>query len=355
MSKLGTDAAKLKVIEMDAAGYTSRKIADALNCGQSTVTDFLRKESFQKWWSEYDILQVGTKAVGGEIAGLAKASNEEDWELAGPEVFQIETTVGEVPDDCTHLMIPDTQVKPGLDLDYLRWVGEYIVDRKPDVIIHIGDHADMPSLSSYDKGTKKAEGKRIHEDIDAAIEGMAILLRPLYEYQQQEKAEYGEVRYKPRMILTIGNHEERIMRHVNANPELHGFVSYDNLRYEEFGWEVYDFLKPAVVNGVAYVHFMANPMTGKPFGGMAMNILKNVGESFTMGHKQCLDIATRFLPASGRQQWAIVAGACYVHDESYKGHQGNHHWRGVIVKHNVIQGSYNPMFVDIGYLENKYS
>ena len=27
--------------------------------------------------------------------------------------------------------------------------------------------------------------------------------------------------------------------------------------------------------------------------------------------------------------------------------QGNHHWRGVIVKHNVCDGSYNPMFVDI--------
>jgi hypothetical protein len=153
---------------------------------------------------------------------------------------------------------------------------------------------------------RSAEGKRVQADIDAAIEGMAALLQPLYDLQQEELRLYGEVKYKPKMVMTLGNHDQRIERHVNANPELHGFLSYDNLRYKEFGWEVYDYLKPAIINGVSYVHFMANPMTGKPYGGTALNILKNVGESFCMGHKQCLDIATRFLPSSGKQQWAII-------------------------------------------------
>ena len=45
---------------------------------------------------------------------------------------------------------------------------------------------------------------------------------------------------------------------------------------------------------------------------------------------------------------------CYTHSEDYKGHQGNHHWRGVIVKHQVSKGSYNPMFVDLNYLEKRY-
>jgi hypothetical protein len=124
--------------------------------------------------------------------------------------------------------------------------------------------------------------------------------------------------------------------------------------YKEMGWEVYDFLQPVIINGVTYVHFMANPMSGKPYGGAAMNVLKNVGESFIMGHKQTLDVATRFLPSSGRQQWAIIAGACYEHDEDYKGFQGNHHWRGVVVQHEVRDGSFQPMFVDLGYLRQRY-
>ena len=40
--------------------------------------------------------------------------------------------------------------------------------------------------------------------------------------------------------------------------------------------------------------------------------------------------------------------------EQYKGHQGNHHWRGIVVKHNVKEGSFNPMFVDLDYLKERY-
>ena len=32
-----------------------------------------------------------------------------------------------VEEDITHLVIPDSQVRPGISLEYLRWIGEYIV------------------------------------------------------------------------------------------------------------------------------------------------------------------------------------------------------------------------------------
>ena len=57
-----------------------------------------------------------------------------------------------------HMVIPDTQCKPGVPMEHLTWAGQYAVEQKPDVIIHIGDHWDMPSLSSYDKG-KGSGGK----------------------------------------------------------------------------------------------------------------------------------------------------------------------------------------------------
>jgi len=312
----------------------SRAIGKLLGKGKSSINDYFKR---------YDLQQLGA------TQGVGKSISEE----AALPYYSIQTTLN-VPENITHLMIPDTQCKPNIDMSYLDWLGLYLVDKKPEVIVHIGDHADMESLSSYDKGQRTAEGKRVVKDIDAAIEGMNRLLKPLYELQQQELKQYGEVLYKPKMLITLGNHEARISRHVNANPELHGFLSYDSLKYKEMGWEVYDFLEPVVVNGVAYVHYMANPMTGKPYGGTALNILKNVGESFCMGHKQCLDTATRFLPSSGKQQWAIIAGAYYEHDEDYKGYQGNHHWRGIVVQHNVKAGSFNPMFVSLEYLKERY-
>lgn len=308
------------------------------------------KESTIRHWIKKGLL---TKLIKVEKE-LTNTSSPYNVFNSKQDVYHIET-VTQVGENITHLMIPDTQCKPDIDMSYLRWLGEYIAEKQPEVIVHIGDHADMPSLSSYDRGKGSAEGKRVKADIEASIEGMNILLKPLYELQQAQLAEHGKVLYKPKMVITLGNHEQRIMRHVNDNPELQGFLGYDNLRYSDMGWEVYDYLEPVIINGVTYCHFMANPMTGKPYGGMAMNILKNVGESFCMGHKQTLDVATRFLPASGKQQWAIIAGAYYEHEEAYKGYQGNHHSRGIVVKHNVIDGTFNPMFVDLKYLKTRYN
>ena len=346
------DEMKAMIVKLDSGGETSREIADLVGVGKSTIGDFLRKETYQTWWAEYE--KALPETVETSTSELVPAKVAEPEVENSQEVYSIVTTK-HAPAGATHLMITDPQCKPDIDMSYMEAIGKYIVDKQPDVIVNIGDHADMPSLSIYDKGKRTAEGKRVKEDIAAAIEGMNKLLKPLYDLQQSQLAEFGEVLYKPKMVLTLGNHEHRIVRHVDANPELHNFLSYEDLKYKESGWEVYDFLKPALINGVAYVHYMANPMTGKPYGGNALNILKQVGESFCMGHKQCLDVATRFLPASGKQQWAIIAGACYPHDEAYKGYQGNHHWRGVVVQHRVKEGSFEPMFVSTEYLLERYN
>jgi hypothetical protein len=250
-----------------------------------------------------------------------------------------------------HLFIPDVQAKEGVPMEHLEWIGKFIVDKKPDVIVNIGDFADMPSLSSYDKGKKSFEGRRYKKDIAAACEAMNKLLGPLRAYNDKAKANH-KARYKPRMVLTLGNHEERILRACEASPELDGVIGYHDLPYDD--WEVYDFLEPAFVDGVCYTHYMSNPMSGRPYGGQAATVLKNVGHSFVVGHAQKLEVATRHL-VTGQQQWGIVAGACYLHDEGYKGPQGNQHWRGVIMLHRVNNGSFDPMFISLDYLKERYS
>ena len=57
-----------------------------------------------------------------------------------------------------HLVIPDTQVKPNQPIDHLRWAGLYAVDKKPDVIVHLGDHFDMPSRSRLEVGSDSFAG-----------------------------------------------------------------------------------------------------------------------------------------------------------------------------------------------------
>lgn len=250
------------------------------------------------------------------------------------------------------LIIGDTQCKPNESLQYLSYIGQYIVDKRPDYVVHIGDHFDFPSLSSYDKGKKSFEGRRLKSDIEAGLQGMKALMSPLHSLQEKQRTNKKKV-YSPELHFCLGNHEYRFDRLAEDTPELAGFVGTELLGLEEFGWSVHPFLKPVELEGIYFVHYLANPFTGKPYSGTAMNQLKTVGRSFVVGHKQCLDIAIR-PTIDGGHQLGVVCGACYPFDESYKGYQGNNHFRGLIMLHEVENGFGLPMPISLNYLEKRY-
>lgn len=250
------------------------------------------------------------------------------------------------------LVIADTQCKPNHDLSYCSWIGEYIVDKQPDVIVHIGDNYDFEALSSYDKGKKSFEGRRLKADLEAGDEGMMRITQPLLDLQESQRKNRKKV-YSPRLVFTLGNHEERFDRLANDMPELDGFVGTQTLNLTNMGWEVYPYLVPVDIEGILFVHYLANPFTGKPYGGSAMSQLKTVGKSFVVGHKQTLDIAIR-PTIDGKMQIGIINGSCYEHNETYKGPQGNNHFRGLTVLHRVKDGYGDPMMVNLDFLKEKY-
>jgi hypothetical protein len=250
----------------------------------------------------------------------------------------------------THLVVPDTQCKPGAPTDHLRWLGAYILDRKPDVVVHLGDHWDMPSLSSYDRGKKASEGRRFSDDVDAGNAAWKLIDAPT-EKANWSRRKRGTDEYTPRKVRLIGNHENRITRAVEDDARFEGAVGLDQLQSP--GWEVHDFLQPVFIDGVAYCHYFYNPMSGRPYGGQNVETrLKTIGHSFTMGHQQGLWYGLR--STIGGIQHGLVAGQFYLHDEEYLGPQGNSGWRGIIVKHQVGEGAYDPMFVSIQYLCQRY-
>lgn len=208
------------------------------------------------------------------------------------------------------------------------------------------------NLSSYDKGKKSFEGRRFKHDLEAGHKAMEELLLPLQQLQHRQKVNRKKI-YTPDMHFTLGNHCDRADRFANDNPEMEGTVGTDVLDLEKYGWVVHPFLKPIELQGIFFVHYLANPMSGKPYGGNAMNILKTVGKSFVVGHKQVLDVAIR-PTIDGKMQIGIVNGAFYSHDEGYKGFQGNNHFRGVTMLHEAEDGFALPMFISLDYLTQKY-
>lgn len=245
------------------------------------------------------------------------------------------------------MVLPDIQAKPGIDFSYLRRYGQYMLEKRPDVVVCIGDWADMPSLSSYDKGKKSFEGRRYKRDIEAAQFAMQAFLGPMEEYNKTAKRPY-----KPRMVLTLGNHEDRINKAVNDDPKLDGVMSIKDLAYAEYGWEVYDFLKVVVIDGIAFSHYFATGVMGRPASSAAAQLRKTNMSCFA-GHKQGKEIAYGYR-ADGRTITSIICGSGYEHKEDYLGPQGNEHWRGFFMLNEVQDGAFDEMAVSLAYINGKY-
>lgn len=56
---LQNNEVKLLVIALDEQGYSASEIAAQTGIGKSTITDFLRKESWVQWWEDYgDVIKM---------------------------------------------------------------------------------------------------------------------------------------------------------------------------------------------------------------------------------------------------------------------------------------------------------
>lgn len=251
----------------------------------------------------------------------------------------------------THLVIPDVQFRPGDDTGFLTAIGNYIVEKQPDRLVCLGDFADMPSLSSWDVGKKSFEGRRYVNDVKATKEGMGALINPIKDFNEKARKN-GKKLYRPDMDLTLGNHEHRTDRAVNGDAKLEGVLSVRDLGYETYGWKVHPFLDVVVRDGIAYSHYFVTGVAGRAASTAAAQFRKT-NMSCIAGHQQGLQIHTGGR-ADGARLTSIIAGSCYEHDEDYLGPQGNKHWRGILVLHEVHEGEFDLMPVSLKYLKAKY-
>lgn len=247
----------------------------------------------------------------------------------------------------THLVIPDTHFKPGMNFAHVKSLARCINDVKPDVLIHLGDWADFESLSSYDKGRKSHELKRYKHDVAAANEALDILESNLTHVPKSK-------------IYIAGNHDQgRIDRAVQENPQqCEGILSLDDIRFDEAGWKVIPFGKPHKIDGITYCHYFTGGVMGRPIGGdrPASKMLQTQFISCTAGHTHTRDFAER-TRGDGRRVLALLAG-CYLPPDYRPSYAGtmprNLWWSGIVVKREVKEGYYNPEFIDFAAVERRY-
>jgi hypothetical protein len=240
---------------------------------------------------------------------------------------------------------PDQQIKDGIPLAHLDWSVRWTEEHRPDIIVLAGDYADMPSLSMHDKaGSKYFEGKRYRNDIDCVNSAL--------------ERQIGAIRkingYNPKIYITLGNHCDRITRAINNNPcQLEGMIGIEDIEFKKYDITVVPFLEILELQGVWFSHYFYNQNSGRPYGGQVASRIDKVGNSFVQGHEQGLLTGHKPL-ANGRIHRGIVAGSFYLHDENYKGAQGNNHWRGLLMLENTKDGNFDLREFSMANLKDRY-
>jgi len=233
-------------------------------------------------------------------------------------------------------------------MNHFTALGNYIVEKQPDKIIHIGDHWDMPSMSSYDVGKAGFEDRDYAADIAAGNEAMRLLHEPINAYNKGRKN-----KYLPKKVLTLGNHEERInrFREDAENARFRNVVTQAD--FDTTGWKVVPFKQIIKIDGVHYTHYFYAQNSGRPLGGMAQYKLTKLKFSYCMGHQQDMDCARESLN-NGQVLRGLMAGCFYQHSEEYRGAQASSEWRGVHMLHEVHQGNFDHMEVSLDFLLRRY-
>ena len=237
------------------------------------------------------------------------------------------------------LIIPDAHSRPCSTSDRFTWLGKYIVDERPDTIVCLGDFMDFESLSSYDKGTTGAEGKRVALDLQAGKRDLDALFAPLRSYNADRRRS-RKARYLPSTYITLGNHEHRLTKFASSTPEWHGAVPTLGDIFSPYFDAVVPFKQPLFIEGIAFSHFFPSKM-GRAIGGMnaARTVLQKTYMSSVCGHSHEYDlhIATR---VNGEKMFGMVAGwyGDLDHEEAWSRGTDHSWWNGVTMLHDVKDG-----------------
>lgn len=100
-------------------------------------------------------------------------------------------------------------------------VCEYILEYKPNRIIHLGDVGDYQSVSYWLKNKRLSlEGLNIQDDIDSATDVLKKI---------------GSCASNAEKIVLFGNHENWVYQYIDEHPELRKTINIP-LSYKSVGW-----------------------------------------------------------------------------------------------------------------------
>lgn len=252
----------------------------------------------------------------------------------------------------TIVVIPDQHDEPEASKERADWLGKYIKEERPDVVINLGDAWDMGSLSSYDKGKAAFYGSSYNKDIISGLEFQERIWEPVRQAKKKQ----------PYKIFLIGNHEERINKVLQFEHHLQGDkygISINDLDLRRHYHDIipYNGTTPGIFTfeGVNFAHYFVSGAMGRPISGdnHARNLLNKLHASCVCGHSHTIDFSATSTP-SGKKLFSAVAGIYKDKQSGWAGNSERNWWRGVLTLRNVETGSFDPEFISLKALAREY-
>lgn len=142
-------------------------------------------------------------------------------------------------------------------LQVLTRIARYASEQRFDHIVQIGDWSSWDSVNQHDRNDTlaarhKPSIRQDMENLQASLQAWRAGMAP---------------DYKPRQTICLGNHENRLERFENANPESHQtFTLARDELFLSFGWKPRPYGELVYLEGVAFTHHPVNG-AGRAFGG----------------------------------------------------------------------------------------
>lgn len=242
---------------------------------------------------------------------------------------------------------------PSTPNDRFSWLGNLIYDLSPDLVIDLGDGADMRSLNSFDtRYPSKIISQSYQEDINHYLDAQERLR---HKFRKNK-------RKLPTWIGFEGNHEHRIKKVIQHDPRLEGDkygVSFKHLETDKWFNEYHEYSNsaPTIANydGVSYAHYFSAGSYGRAISGRthAASLISHRASSSTCGHSHKRDISFKD-NAYPNPIIGLVVGCYKQSEEDWAGQANNEWWSGVVVKRNIESGCYDPEFISLESLRKEY-
>jgi hypothetical protein len=225
------------------------------------------------------------------------------------------------------LMIGDLHQDPRHPhrVEVLAWAARFGSDRKVGRVVQVGDWGTFDGASFHDKNdTLKAKLKpTIKQDLDNQKES-------LIAFHDNKPADWN-----PKLDITLGNHENRLHRFENANPETAGMFSNElETNFAQFGWKTRPYGEVMFIQGVGISHHPTNG-AGRAFGGKTgpQRAANELTSSFISGHTHAYQHFTtgKIGAVSGVDVMEVGCALPWGEIEDYAAHAINNWWWGLVI------------------------